>query len=48
MLAVIDGQGQLATGFAPFAVTPDEFGSAWLDGVLERSAHWAGVTHAAL
>jgi fumarylacetoacetate (FAA) hydrolase len=23
-----------ATGFAPFAVTPDEFGSAWLDGRL--------------
>jgi fumarylacetoacetate (FAA) hydrolase len=24
-----------ATGFAPFAVTPDELGSAWLDGRLD-------------
>jgi fumarylacetoacetate (FAA) hydrolase len=26
-----------ATAFAPFAVTPDEFGSAWLDGRLQGS-----------
>src|SRR5687768_4776446 len=26
-----------ATGFAPFAVTPDELGSAWLDGRLQGS-----------
>lgn len=30
-----------ATGFAPFAVTPDEFGSAWLDGRLAGSMYVA-------
>lgn len=28
-----------ATGFAPFAVTPDEFGDAWSDGRLAGSMH---------
>ncbi len=28
-----------ATGFAPFAVTPDEFGDAWQDGKLAGTMH---------
>lgn len=30
-----------ATGFAPFAVTPDELGDAWLDGRLDGTMHVA-------
>jgi fumarylacetoacetate (FAA) hydrolase len=30
-----------ATGFAPFAVTPDELGDAWLDGKLNGTMHVA-------
>ncbi len=30
-----------ATGFAPFAVTPDELGSAWCDGKLAGTMHVA-------